>query len=88
MHIPDPRRIASHGEAVFWAHVLESIFHHEVEKALMGVPGCISIHDNILVFGATAEGHRNNLRAALERCREKVITLKLAKNTLCKTRVK
>ena len=54
----------------------------------MGVPGCISIHNNILVFGATAEGHRNNLRAALERCREKVITLKLAKNTLCKTRVK
>ena len=54
----------------------------------MGVPGCISIHDNILVFGATAEGHRNNLRAAMERCREKVITLKLAKNTLCKTRVK
>ena len=32
------------------------IFHHEVEKALRGVPGCISIHDNILVFGATARG--------------------------------
>ena len=64
------------------------IFRHEVEKALRGVPGCISIHDNILVFGATAEEHRNNLRATLERCREKGITLKLAKSTFCKTRVK
>ena len=64
------------------------IFHHEVEKALRGVPGCISIHDNILVFGATAEEHRNNLRATLERCREKGITLKLAKSTFGKTRVK
>ena len=64
------------------------IFHHEVEKALRGVPGCISIHNNILVYRATAEEHRNNLRATLERCKEKGITLKLAKSTFCKTRVK
>ena len=63
------------------------IIHPEVEKALRGLPGCITIHDNILVYEATEEEHRDNLRARLQRCKEKVITLRLVKCTFVKTKV-
>lgn len=63
------------------------IFHNEVAKALRGVPGCTTIHDNILVGGKTYEDHRKNLRATLERCKEKGITLKLKKSTFCRKEV-
>ena len=63
------------------------IFHNEVAKALRGVPGCTTIHDNILVGGKDYEDHRRNLRATLERCLEKGITLKLKKSTFCQKEV-
>ena len=63
------------------------IFHNEVSKALRGVPGCTTIHDNILVGGRNYEDHRRNLRATLERCKEKGITLKLKKSTFCRQEV-
>ena len=63
------------------------IFQNEVAKALRGVPGCTTIHDNILVGGKDYEDHRRNLRATLERCKEKGITLKLKKSTFCRQEV-
>ena len=63
------------------------IFHHEVMKALRGVKGCTTLHDNILVHGRTHEEHRRALRDTLERCREKGITLHKAKGSFSKTEV-
>ena len=67
----------------FGPTLVTGIFHNEVAKALMGVPGYTTIHDNILVGGKDYEDHRRNLRATLERCKEKGITLKLMKSTFC-----
>ena len=39
------------------------IFHHEVSKAFAGVHGCITIYDNILIYGRDMEKHTTNLRA-------------------------
>ena len=63
------------------------IFHSEVAKAMKGVPGCTTIHDNILVGGRGFANHRDNLRATLQRCKEKGITLKLKKCTFAKREV-
>ena len=36
------------------------IFHHEVSKAFAGLEGCITIHDNILVYGVVeADNNRH-----------------------------
>ena len=59
------------------------IFHHEVRKAFTGVPGTISIHDNIIVWGRNFDEHHANLQACLQRCIEKNITLKMSKSTFC-----
>ena len=59
------------------------IFHHEVRKAFTGIDGCITIHDNILVYGRDGEEHNRNLRATLQRAKEKGITFKLSKSTFC-----
>ena len=50
------------------------IFHHELTKVFAGLKGCITIQDNLLVFG--------------ERAREKGVTLKLSKSTICAVKVK
>ena len=63
------------------------IFHSEVSKALRGIKGCTTIHDNILIGGKDYEDHIRNLRATLQRCKEKGITLKLAKSNFCKREV-
>ena len=63
------------------------IFHSEVAKALGGIPGCTTIHDNILVGGKDFKEHWNNLKATLQRCKEKGITLKLKKSLFCKREV-
>ena len=63
------------------------IFHNEVSKALMGIKGCTTIHDNILIGGRNYEEHMRNLRATLQRCKEKGITLKLSKSNFCKREV-
>ena len=39
------------------------IFHDKIKVALRGLEGCISIHDNILVYGKTPEEHEENLKA-------------------------
>ena len=64
------------------------IFHHEVSKAFAGVPGCITIHDNLLVFGRNVKEHNANLRGMLERAKKLGVTLKLSKSTVCEPEVK
>ena len=59
------------------------IFHHKVRKAFTGIDGCITIHDNILLYGRNGEEHNRNLRATLQRAKEKGITFKLSKSTFC-----
>ena len=59
------------------------IFHHEVRKAFTGIDGCITIHDNVLVYGRDGEEHNRNLWATLQRAKEKGITFKLSKSTFC-----
>ena len=63
------------------------IFHHEVSKAFAGVKGCITIHDNIMIYGRDVEEHNRNLRATLERAKDRGVTLKLSKSTICSTEV-
>ena len=64
------------------------IFHHEVSKAFAGIQGCITIHDNILIYGRDVEEHNTNLRATLTRAKARGVTLKLSKSTICATEVK
>ena len=59
------------------------IFHHTISQQLAGMPGCISIHDNVLVYGSTVEEHNRNLELTLARAAERVITFKLSKSTFC-----
>ena len=64
------------------------IFHHEVTKVFAGLKGCITIHDNLLVFGCDEDEHNRNMAGMLERAREKGVTLKLTKFTICEVEVK
>ena len=63
------------------------IFHHEVSKCFRGIPGVTTIHDNILVYGATVAEHHRNLEACLVRAEEKGVRLKLSKSTFCSPEV-
>ena len=49
----------------------------------MGLTGSTNLHDNLLVWGTSYEDHYKNLKACLERCAEKGITLKLSKSNFC-----
>ena len=64
------------------------IFHHEVTKVFAGLKGCITIHANLLVYGGDKAEHNKNLVATLERAKEKGVTLKLSKSTICEAEVK
>ena len=63
------------------------IFHSEVQRALQSVPDTSSIHDNIIVHGRSYEEDAQNMRACLERCKERGITLKLGKSNFCQTEI-
>ena len=62
-------------------HQLQVVFHDKIKAALRGLKGCISIHDNILVYGKTPEKHAANLKACLQRLRNKGLTLCRSKCT-------
>ena len=64
------------------------IFHHEVIKVFAGLKGCVTIHDNLLVFGCDEDEHNRNMAAMLESAREKGVTLKLSKSTILVAEVK
>ena len=59
------------------------ILHYEVSKCFNGLEGCISIHNNLLVFGENVEGHNQNMKNMLERAKKGGITLKLSKSIVC-----
>ena len=57
------------------------LFHNKIKEALRGLPRCISIHDNILIYGKTPEEHETNLSACLARIKAKGLTLRRSKCT-------
>ena len=64
------------------------IFHREVTKGFAGLEGCITIHNNLLVYGADEKEHNRNMVAMLERAKKKGVTSKLAKLTISEPEVK
>ena len=57
-------------------------------KVFAGLRGCITIYDNLLVFGCDEDEHNRNMAAMLERAKVKGVTLKLTKSTICAAEVK
>ena len=72
----------------FGAAPATDIFHRKIKGALTGLKGCISIHDNILVWGKDAKEHEENLDACLTRIQEIGLTLHREKCNFGKTSVK
>ena len=54
-------------------------FQNIIQLALGGLKGVMNISDDILVWGVTETDHEANLRACLERLRQKNLTLKREK---------
>jgi hypothetical protein len=50
-------------------------FQHKIDECFDDLPGLVAIVDDVLIYGKTKAEHDANLRAALERCREKGIKL-------------
>lgn len=50
-------------------------FQRKIDESFEGLSGIVAIVDDILVLGCTQEEHDNNLRAVLERSREKGVKL-------------
>ena len=71
----------------FGAKPASDIFHQKIKNALAGLEGCVSIHDNILVWGDTPEEHERNLDACLTRIAAKGLTLRREKCSFGKTYV-
>ena len=63
----------------FGAAPASDIFHTRISEALAGLDGCMSIHDNILVWGKTPAEHVKNLEACLQRLKERGLTLRKEK---------
>ena len=49
----------------FGASPATDLFRDGVKAAVDWLPGCMSIHDNILVWGSTPEEHEENLDKCL-----------------------
>uniref|UniRef100_A0A8C7WSE9 ribonuclease H n=1 Tax=Oryzias sinensis TaxID=183150 RepID=A0A8C7WSE9_9TELE len=58
-------------------------FQRRVDEAYEGLSGVSAIVDDILVYSRTEEEHNRNLRAVLERTREKGIKLNKDKSIIC-----
>lgn len=54
---------------------------------LEGLEGVTAIVDDILIYGKTKEEHDSNLRAMLQRSRERGVKLNPDKSTICTTEV-
>ena len=63
------------------------IFHNIVQGCFRGVEGVTTIHDNILVYGATPAQHHTNLSNCLQRAKERGVRLKLEKSTIFENKV-
>ena len=68
----------------FGIHSSQDVFQKKVDEVYEGIQGVSAIVDDILVFGKTAEEHDQNLRALLERSRQKGLKLNPEK---CKIKV-
>ena len=64
------------------------LFHSEVRKAFQGLNRVTNVHDNILVYSTDEATHQEDLEAALARCQEVGITLKLSKSTFAMPMIK
>ena len=61
------------------------IFDHFVRKEITeGIPGCINISDDILVYGKTKNEHDENLKRLIERAKDKGVTFNPEKCEFCK----
>ena len=65
----------------FGASPASELFYNKIKEALRDLPGCISIHDNILIYEKTLEEHETNLSACLDRIKAKGLTLHHSKCT-------
>jgi len=72
----------------FGAAPATDLFHQKIKAALVGLNGCISIHDNILVWGKDDAEHAENVDACLTRITERGLTLRREKCNFGKTSVK
>ena len=72
----------------FGPSAMSGIFHNEVRKALRGLKGVLSIHDNIAVYGNDVNEHYTNLKECFERFKERGIVIKPSKSTFCMPRIK
>ena len=72
----------------FGAAPATDLFHQKIKAALVGLKGCISIHDNIITWGKDDAEHEENLDACLSRIAEKGLTLRREKCNFGKTSVK
>ena len=65
----------------FGLSVSSEIFQKRIHQGLDGLPGLLDVHDDVLVYGVgnkeeqANEDHDRNLKAFLQRCREKGIKL-------------
>lgn len=71
----------------FGATCASDLFHDKISKAMHGLKGCTTIHDNILVWGTSPEDHEKNLEACLQRLGEKGLTLRREKCNIGATSV-
>ena len=71
----------------FAASPASELFLNKIKDVLLGLPGCISIHDNILVYGKTPQEHETNLALCLARIIGKGLTICRSKCTFGATSV-
>ena len=71
----------------FGASPASDLFHDKIKTAMQGLPGCISIHDNILVWGTSDKEHEENLEACLQRMEDRGLTARFSKCNFGKTSV-
>ena len=71
----------------FGASPASDLFHDKIKTAMQGLPGCISIHDNILVWGNSDKEHEENLEACLQRMEDRGLTARFSKCNFGKTSV-
>ncbi len=63
----------------FGINCAAEIFQNAIREALSGLKGALNISDDILIYGTDDDDHDANLEAALERLRERGLTLNKGK---------
>ena len=51
------------------------VFQHTISKVLSGLPGCLNIYDDILIYGKMQAERDSNLQAIIQRLLECNLTL-------------